>query len=99
MASPRIKIGDRVQVTGGSGLASDKIGTVVHPREIKTDNRGVPDIGQGHYKPVDYKKEHALRMDDGSYDTMYKNRLRLFHDRRNDGGYTSDDGVNLGSGR
>ena len=53
-------VGTRVKVSDGSGLDSNKVGTVVDRSVIKTDERGVPDI-QGHYKPVDWSKETVVQ--------------------------------------
>jgi hypothetical protein len=68
-------VGTRVRVSEGSGLASGKTGTVINPREIQTDGRGIPKI-DGHYKPVNYREQSAIRYDNGQVDTMYNNRLR-----------------------
>ena len=54
-------LGDRVKVSGGSGLDSGKEGVVVHSREVKTDGRGVPTNIKGAYKPVDHTREHVIR--------------------------------------
>ena len=67
--------GVRVKVSDGSGLDSNKTGTVVSPREVKTDGRGIPTNIEGAYDQVDWKKEVAVRLDDGSLITMFKNRL------------------------
>lgn len=73
--STRFKVGDRVSVTHGSGVDSGKAGTVVNPREVKTDGRLVPTNIRGAYKPVDWKREVAVRLDNGELITMFKNRL------------------------
>ena len=65
----------RVVVTHGSGTTSGKTGTVVSPREVKTDGRGIPTNVQGAYHQVDWNAEVAVRMDDGELITMYKERL------------------------
>ena len=67
--------GARVEISHGSGVDSGKKGTVVNKNEIKTDGRGIPTNAPG-YKPVDWKNEVAVRLDDGTLITMYKNRLR-----------------------
>jgi hypothetical protein len=70
------KPGDKVKVSGGSGVASDKIATVVDRSKIKTDGRGIPTNVEGAYKPVDWSKEVAIQFDDsGDFGTMFKNRL------------------------
>ena len=68
------KIGDRVTVSDLSGIDSGKSGTIIDHRSIKRDGRGVPELG-GHYKPMDPKKEHAVKLDNGNVITMHKNRL------------------------
>lgn len=70
-----MKIGTRVQVCGGSGIDSDRKGTVVSRHEVKTDGRGVATNISGHYKPVDWKNEQAVRLDNGTLITMFNNRL------------------------
>ena len=77
-AAPRLKEGDHVQISGLSGLNSDKTGVIVSTeefmREVGTNERGVPKI-DGYYKPVDWGKEYPIRLDDGSIITMFKNRV------------------------
>jgi hypothetical protein len=77
--SARLKPGDHVRVAEGSGLDSGRIGVVVDQREFQTEvgtnERMVPNI-PGHYKPVDWAREVAIRYDDdGSLQTVFKNRL------------------------
>jgi hypothetical protein len=74
---PRLsfRVGQRVRVVEGAGLDSGKVGVVISPREIPVDGRGIPKI-PGHYKPVDWKREVAVRYDDGTRDTMFKVALR-----------------------
>lgn len=71
----KFRPGDRVQVAGGSGLDSDKVGTVIDRSEVKTGGRGIPAL-PGHYKPVDWSREVAVKLDDGSVITMFKERLK-----------------------
>jgi len=68
-------IGTRVKVTSGSGLYSNKTGIVVSPREVKTDGSGIPVNIEGVYKPIDWNNKVAVKLDDGSLITMFKNRL------------------------
>lgn len=68
--------GDKVSVIFGTGIASGKTGTVVSSSEIKTDGRGIPTNVEGAYKPVDWKRETAIRYDDGKYDTLEHGRLK-----------------------
>jgi hypothetical protein len=70
-----VGVGDRVSVSGGSGLDSGKSGTIVRHTEVKTDGRGVPINVAGAYKPVNWRKECAVRLDDGSLITMHRDRL------------------------
>lgn len=83
-AAPKLKVGDRVQISGGSGLSSDQLGVIVSSeefmKEVGVNERGVPKI-DGYYKPVDWTKEYAIRLDDGSVITMYKNRVNLVTDK------------------
>ena len=61
--------GDRVTVKGGSGIDSDKTGVVV-------DHWGLSykDF-EGHYKPIDWDEEVAIKLDNGELITMYTNRI------------------------
>lgn len=70
-----LKPGSRVKVTQGSGLDSNKEGIVIPPNMVKTNDRGVPINVNGAYKPVDWKREVAIKLDDGEIITMFKNRL------------------------
>lgn len=80
----RIKVGDRVRVSDGSGCDSRRIGTVISRETfnklIKTNSRGVPEI-IGHYKTINWNREVAIEYDDkgsdGGINTMFKNRLIL----------------------
>ena len=68
-------MGRKVRISAGSGVDSDKIVTIVNKSNIKTDGKGVPTNVRGAYKPVDWSKEDAIQYDDGSFGTMFKNRL------------------------
>ena len=72
----KFPIGTRVQVVGGSGIDSGKTGTIAAFSEVMVDGRGIPINVKGAYKPVDWKRESAVRLDDGSLTTMFDNRLR-----------------------
>ena len=83
LVAVRLKPGDRVQISGGSGIDSDKTGVVVNRREIKIDNHGIPsNTLTDPYKPVDWKSEVAIRLDDGGLLTMLKNRLKKIGSRK-----------------
>jgi len=69
------KIEDKAKISEGSGLDSGKIATIVARSKIITDGRGIPKNVPGAYKPVDWKKEIAIQFEDGTYGTMFKNRL------------------------
>lgn len=73
--TPRLEVGDRVRVVAWSGIDAGRAGVVVNPSTIPTDGRGIPTIGEGHYKPVDYRRECAVREDSGRLFTMFRNRL------------------------
>jgi len=69
----------KVQIMNGSGVDSGKKGTLMTKQEfnkqVKTDGRGVPKL-TGHYKPVDWNKEVAIKLDNGEIITMFKNRVK-----------------------
>jgi hypothetical protein len=69
------RVGVRVRVTEGSGLDSNKSGTIVDSSEVKTDGSRTPTNIQGAYKPVNWKDEVAVRLDNGTLITMFKSRL------------------------
>ncbi len=71
------KIGARIEVVQFSGLDSGKTGVIVSPSEVKTRGDGVPTNIPGAYKPVDWKREVAVRLDNGELITMFKNRLNV----------------------
>jgi hypothetical protein len=74
----KFNVGDKVQITPGSGIDSDKKGVIVDKKEVKTDGKDVPsNLANNPYKPVDWSKEEAVKLEDGSLITMFKNRLKL----------------------
>ena len=82
----KFRVGERVCVgVGHSGVDSGKCGVVVDRREVRTNGRGVPTEVAGAYKPVDWKSEVAIRLDNGKLITMYKERLVGLDGRRFDG--------------
>jgi len=80
-----LAVGTKVKVSDGSGLDSNKTGTIIDPSQIKTDMSGVPEI-QGHYKPVDWSKESAVQYDDGEVNTMFNDRLMPIQEGYNEWG-------------
>lgn len=75
LSEETFKKGDRVRVSGGSGIVSTEKGIVVDRSEVKTDGRSIPTNVQGAYKPVDWSKEVAVKLDSGDLITMFKSRL------------------------
>lgn len=71
----RFNKGDRVKISDGSGVISGKTGVIVDKSAVKTDGRGIPTNVQGAYKPVDWSKEVAIKLDNGDIETMFKNRV------------------------
>ena len=69
------KVGDKVRISHGSGVDSNKLVTIVDPSNIKTNGQGIPTNVRGAYKPVDWDRESAIQYDDGSFGTMFNNRL------------------------
>ena len=58
-----LKAGDKVKISGGSGIDSNKTGKVVDRNRIKTDGRGIPtNTLDSPYQPVDWKKEVAVEL-------------------------------------
>ena len=70
-----MRVGTRVRVADGSGIASGKVGTVINRRLVKTDGRGIP-VLPGHYRPMT-KNEAVIRLDTGEVITMFRNRLQV----------------------
>lgn len=62
----KLHIGTRVEHL--MGINNGKQARVISSSQIKTDGRGVPDIGQGDYHPFDPKKHIAVMRDDGQLD-------------------------------
>lgn len=75
---PRFRVGDSVRIAEGSGVLSRRTGVIVPRSEVRTDGSGVPTNIAGHYKPVNWRKEVAIRLDDGELVTMFKDRLQRF---------------------
>ena len=59
----RYIIGTPVQVKDGNGVDSGKTGFLVSLAEVQVDGRGVPTNVEGAYKPVDWKREVAIKVD------------------------------------
>ena len=71
----RLRVGDLVQVAPGCGLESNKVGRIIPPGKVPMKSTGggmIPNIGQGHYRPVDWKKEVAIRLTEDGIITMFK---------------------------
>jgi hypothetical protein len=66
--------GTKVKISNLSGALSNKTGVIVDTKEIALDGKGVPKLS-GHYKPIDWTKEYAIKLDNGEYVTMFKNRV------------------------
>lgn len=68
--------GMKCRISGGGGIDSDKIVTIVNKNKIKTDGHGVPtNVVGSYYKPVNWREQEAIQYENGEYGTMYKNRL------------------------
>ena len=70
-----MKVGDRVKVCVCSGADSGRSGVIVPRQSVPVDGGGVPQLGEGHYKPMDWRRECAMREDSGRVFTMFRNRL------------------------
>jgi len=70
-----MRIGDKVKVCACSGVDSGRSGVVIDWRAVPTNGGGVPQLGEGHYKPMDRRRECAIREDSGRVFTMFRNRL------------------------
>jgi len=71
-----ISVGDRVQVSEGSGTWSGIEAIVVDQSNVETDGRGIPTNVPGAYQPVNWDEEVALQLEDGSIDVMFIDRLK-----------------------
>ena len=69
--------GDMVRISEGSGVDSNKIVIIVARDNIQTDGRGVPTNVEGAYKPVNWNEQVAIQYEDGTYGTMFINRLEM----------------------
>jgi len=70
-----LKTGTKVKISNGSGIDSGKTGTLVDNKLVKLNGRGIPEL-PGHYKPIDWKQEYAIKLDGkGELITMFKNRV------------------------
>lgn len=72
----QLTIGTRIKISEGSGIDSGKHGVIIDKRSIITRNDGIP-ILEGHYKPVNWRKESAVLLDNGRIITMFNNRLEV----------------------
>lgn len=70
-----MKPGTRIRISDCYGTLSGKTGTVISPRNVPTDGRGIPLI-HGHYKPANWSREIPIRLDGtGNLETVHKGRL------------------------
>jgi len=69
-------VGTRVKVCEGCGLNSGRVGIIVSSTILPTDGRGIPNIGEGHYKPFDSSKEAVMKDENGKFFTMFWGCLR-----------------------
>lgn len=67
----KLPTGTRVKVRGGCGLNSHREGTIVPVHILPVNHRGIPDIGEGHYKPFEPAKEAVIRDSKGKLFTMF----------------------------
>jgi hypothetical protein len=75
-----IRIGSRVRISDLSGIYSGREATVIEHSQIPMKQTGgglIPDVGKGHYFPVDWRKEAAIQFDDGTKHTMFYERLTV----------------------
>jgi hypothetical protein len=70
-----INHGDEVQISDHYGLDRRQRGIVLHPNKVRTNGRGVPTDVPGAYKPVDHKKEHVVKLHNGSHAVVPKRLL------------------------
>jgi len=87
----KFNIGNKVEHT--MGVDTGRVGTVVSWDKIKTDRRSVPDLGKGHYHPIDRSKDIAVeREDGGGYDVWMKTFIKKVLD---DGVLTEEEERNI----
>ncbi len=67
----KLPIGTRVKVREGCGLNSHREGVVVPVHILPVNHRGIPDIGEGHYKPFEPSREAVIRDKAGKVFTMF----------------------------
>ena len=72
--SKRFNVGQKVRISFCSGINSGKIGRIIPLSSIKKNEHGIPML-EGHYCPIDSKRESALQTDSGEVIIMYNNRL------------------------
>jgi ribosomal protein S16 len=68
----KLPVGTRV--TPVMGVSRGKKATIITHGELPKDGRGVPQVGQGHYKPLE-AHDHAIRYDDGTMDAFHVSHL------------------------
>lgn len=58
--------GERVVST--QGASRGQRGVIVPLSSVPTDGRGIPTLNKGHYHPINYREDIAVRLDDGTMD-------------------------------
>lgn len=65
----------KCQIAACSGIDSGAVVTLCTNDVIKKDRAGIPRNVAGAYKPVNWATELAFQRKDGTFGTMFKNRL------------------------
>lgn len=72
----QFRVGSRIKVN--MGINNGRVATVIPSSRIKTNGRGIPDIGCGHYKPISrLDGDVAIAFDDGTLDVYNSVHLTL----------------------
>ena len=68
-------------VTVNMGVDSGRRAVVIPRALIPTNGRGIPDLGQGHYRPMDRESVAICYVDTGTYDVFNRVHLvQVIHD-------------------
>lgn len=67
--------GMKCRIAPGSGIDSGAVVSIEFNDVIRIDSNGIPRNVAGAYKPVNWATELAFKREDGTFGTMFKNRL------------------------
>ena len=61
-----------------NGVAGEQVGTVIPLSKVPTNGRGIPEVGDGSYYPIDHKRDIAIQLKSGRIEVHRKSNVHVF---------------------